>query len=1352
MEDSIGEPQRRKKISRFLYLLFSVIVIGSIILISRGTYISNALKQLILPELEDALHQKVIAKKIYINIFPFFIEAKNLKVFDENGKRILLAKRVKGYIEPVGLLRKQISIRRLVIKEPNISSDKEQINEAIESFNAYLKKKGKFPFKVKVKVVEIDNGFASLHDEDLKTSLDVNGLGSEVIFSKAPSLNASIKKFDIKKDGLPELTGDITTSLVFKKDGIDIKRLTIGSHGSVLRGSGFYSKGIGALKTEISLLIDSIKRILNLRQRGEGRISAAGEIRFEGIKPSDFAFRQWKDILIDLKLKGNFYIQTLMEMLKVKEKVEGLVDFHGEIKGNLSDISGVAKARLRNGNLFGVEIDALNCDISYKNGIMRFNNGDAELYNGNAKAEASITLPDVKPFILKIKFNSIDSKAAFKLIGWDPEIPIGKVEGELVTSGSSFSPDGWFVYNSQKSAVSSQQLKKLKDSGLRTPESRLLTENVLDRVRNIKGYYSLRGDVLSLSGLQISTSLSDLQAEGTINITKKNLNFKSMLSTKEVSDLILPYYNGLKGQGNLSGNITGTFDNPEISGKLEISTASIENYRASRITSLFSYNKNTLDVRELFIMSPEEEHMVKGRILFPEAKKLFDFSQPVYEMSANIKNADLRGVAQIFHKDLSVTGRMNADFRIGGKGKGIEIAGNAHATKATLYKVPLDSVSLTFLYLNKGLSLQKVVIKQGTSILTAEGKIASDERFSFRASSDKIMIKDLGFQYLPEGAFLSLRSEGQGTLKDPTIKLNAKVVGGSFRAKPIGNGIISGEVKNKNISLEASFFDEKVKLRGKGHLDNVFPWNADIDIQSGRYDAILSSIFKEIPEDLLLNLKGDIKMQGDRKNIRASAKISQLMFTLYGYSFSNDSEIKVQIDNRRLSFPAFSMRSGGTSLINFSGHAEIGREYDLQLKGRSSLTPFKILSSGVEHLTGEVDFDFSVIGQWDNPAIRGSLNISSASFGLKGNYPRITSISGYANIDGDKFVIKKLSGKIGGGDINISGLIYLKTFGIKRFSFESDLDNIAFSPSKDFNINFKGNLIYKGTPDAQSISGEIKIKSASYKERIEWKSWLLKTKTKEIPKAGISGIEETELNIGISGDENIYIDNNIARAPVTVDLVLRGTISHPVLFGRLESKEGIAYFRNNEFRIIHASAYFADPNRINPIMELAAETSIQGYHIKLNLDGQIEHFNLSLSSDPNLEEMDVLSLLTTGKVGKQLKGIESGIGAGEATSFLAGGLQDIFEERLKTIGGFERVQVGTYVSRVTGNVEPEVTVSKRLLSDRLYVTYSTPLGSAATEQQIFKLEYLLGRNISLVGVRDERGITGGDIKFRFEFK
>ncbi|HYA11354.1 MAG TPA: AsmA-like C-terminal region-containing protein, partial [Thermodesulfovibrionales bacterium] len=911
MKDSTGEQQRQKKTKRVLYLLFLTIVIGLVIFISRGPYVSNALKRLILPELEAALQQKVIAKKIYINIFPLFIEARDLKVFDEDGKRILLAKRVKGYIEPIGLLRKRISILRLVIKEPNLSSDRKHLDDIIKNVKAYLARETRLPFKVSINVVEVSEGYASLHDENSETSLDTEGLGGEVILGKNPRLNISIKKFNIRKSGFPELAGNILTSLVLKKDEIEIKRLTIGSYGSELQGSGLYSKGKGTLKTKIALLVDSVKHILSLKQRGEGKMSAEGEIKLEGLQSPGFGLGQWKDIFVDLKLKGDFYIQTLMEILKVKEKIEGLVDFQGEIKGKLSGISGVAKARLRNGNLFGVEIDSVRCDVSYQDGLMRFDHGDAELYNGNAKAEASINLPHVEPFTLNIQFASIDSRAAFKLIGWEPEIPAGKVEGELKTSGSKFNPDGWFVYEAQ-----SRELRA------KSKDYKLSAENALDRIRNIKSNYSMRGNILSLSGLQVRTSLTDLQAEGTIDITKKNLDFTCRLNTKDVSDLILPYYTGLKGQGNFSGGLKGTFDNPEISGKSDISNAFVQDYKVYRITSLFSYNKKLLNVQELLLMPPKEEHRLKGRILFPEAEKLFDVSKPIYEMNATVKNADLRGIIQIFSKDIpatAVTGSMNADLKIGGKDKNIEITGNTNIMKPIIYKIPLDSASMAFSYLNEELTFKKVIIKQGVSTLRAEGKISSDKRFSYHVSSDKILIKNLGLANVPEDASFSIQSEGQGTFRDPTIVLNAKVVGGVFKGRTIGNGTINGEIKNQNIFLKASLFDERIKLRGQGHLDDTLPWNAEIEIQPGRYDFILGSILRDMPEDLLLNLKGHVEMNGDMKNIRASADINNLTLSLLGYSFSTDSDIKVQIDNRKLSFPDFAVRSGGTSLIKVSG-------------------------------------------------------------------------------------------------------------------------------------------------------------------------------------------------------------------------------------------------------------------------------------------------------------------------------------------------------------------------------------------------------------------------------------------------
>ena len=75
-----------KKIRKISYLIVLGLLIGMAAMYLRGPHVSNALKKLILPELEMATGHKVIAQKIYINIYPLFIEAKEMKMFDDEGK------------------------------------------------------------------------------------------------------------------------------------------------------------------------------------------------------------------------------------------------------------------------------------------------------------------------------------------------------------------------------------------------------------------------------------------------------------------------------------------------------------------------------------------------------------------------------------------------------------------------------------------------------------------------------------------------------------------------------------------------------------------------------------------------------------------------------------------------------------------------------------------------------------------------------------------------------------------------------------------------------------------------------------------------------------------------------------------------------------------------------------------------------------------------------------------------------------------------------------------------------------------------------------------------------------------
>jgi len=296
-----------------------------------------------------------------------------------------------------------------------------------------------------------------------------------------------------------------------------------------------------------------------------------------------------------------------------------------------------------------------------------------------------------------------------------------------------------------------------------------------------------------------------------------------------------------------------------------------------------------------------------------------------------------------------------------------------------------------------------------------------------------------------------------------------------------------------------------------------------------------------------------------------------------------------------------------------------------------------------------------------------------------------------------------------------------------------------------------GDLFFDGDLEEQNLSGDVIIKKARYDKRIEWKTMLVDVgRGLYQKKTDVGWIGDTRINIRFHGTNDILFQNNLANMALDVDVFLRGTVNHPYLLGRIEARKGLVYFRKNDFKILHASADFVDPGRMNPVLDIQAETRVREYMIRLAVTGTAERAVVTFISDPALIDTDILGLLALGKKGTELKGKESGVGAGEAASFATGQFQDIFESRARSLTGLDRFQVDPYVGKSDTSV-PRVTVSKELVQNKLYVTYSSNVG-ASTPEQIFRIEYLLDRHFSVVGERNEMGNTGADFKYRFEFK
>jgi translocation and assembly module TamB len=314
------------------------------------------------------------------------------------------------------------------------------------------------------------------------------------------------------------------------------------------------------------------------------------------------------------------------------------------------------------------------------------------------------------------------------------------------------------------------------------------------------------------------------------------------------------------------------------------------------------------------------------------------------------------------------------------------------------------------------------------------------------------------------------------------------------------------------------------------------------------------------------------------------------------------------------------------------------------------------------------------------------------------------------------------------------------------------VQDVTATVSKDLVASFDGSLIYKGTREAQMIIGELNVRKARYTEKMDLPSLIMKARQRERPKAEMTKLEETGLNVRVL-EPHVVVNNNLVRASLNVDLLIKGTLGQPVPFGKVEARDGVIYFMGNEYALTKARIDFTDPRQINPYFDVSGETKVSSYSIRLALSGFVDRFNLSLTSTPALSESDIFSLLTVGYVGARPTQTDGGSSLAGAGTFLAGQLTSTMEERLKTVSGLDRIQVDSYTTR-TGTMEPRVSVAKRLWGDRIYVSYGTTLRSAAETGtiQVWKVEYILTKNVSLVGTRDELGGIGADLKFRFEFK
>ncbi len=892
-----------------------------------------------------------------------------------------------------------------------------------------------------------------------------------------------------------------------------------------------------------------------------------------------------------------------------------------------------------------------------------------------------------------------------------------------------------FAYRDKKLSIKGEKWKLTKED----------KKSVIDSIDGIFGY---RNGILDIKQLDARADDLSFRLDGRVD---PSTGFDILVNASS-SDKgrAISFFTGIPLEGNLSvtGRLSGPLASPRFDGTITTGIVRVRGVPLHDVNGRFDYANKKITVSAMNIQEQSSRYVFDGSVDFGA-------QSPVYAARLQVLRSDVVNIIALFYRQLPLKLAAVGELSFNGTVENYTGSGYLKLEAGSAYGESFTRGTITASLTTGKISFPQVVLYKEKGMVKATGWIGFDGTYSADLASRGVDLSKVDrLSALPLGGESKFELHASGSFSHPKAKASLSVDALSYRQILVGGLRAQAEIKDGQLVVNAGLSEERAELSFQWTLRKPYAWTVSAKVSADGIDPFLAVGNKGLTDRVKLVVDGAITAHGegmDLGSLYGKAVFERLSLVVGDYRIENESDAGFKINAGRLDATALNFTGPGTR-VALKGSATLFSDVDMTLTGTADLSLLRLMFREVEHAAGTADMKLSIQDDWDSPDVAGELLVQNGEIKVKDIPQRFTALNGKIAFTQGKIVTDSLTGEMGGGTLSISGWAQLAGFGLQEFSVKATAENVTVRYPEGLTSTLSGNLYYDGDASEQSLTGDIVIKRARYDKRIEWKSMLVDIGRGfyQKKKTDVGWIGDTQINVRFHGSDGIVFQNNLANMPLDVDVFLQGTVNLPQLVGRIEARKGMVYFRKNEFKILHASADFVDPGRMNPVLDIQAETQVREYLIRLSVTGTAERAVVTFVSEPSLIDTDILSLLALGKTGMELKGKESGVGVGEAASFASGQFQDIFERQSRSLTGLDRFQIDPYISRSDTSV-PRVTVGKELVKNKLYATYSSNVGASYSEQ-MFRIEYILNKHFSLIGARDDLGSNGADIKYRFEFK
>ena len=994
-------------------------------------------------------------------------------------------------------------------------------------------------------------------------------------------------------------------------------------------------------------------------------------------------------------------------------------------------VNGTASIAFNERNQSRINADFANLDLSK---IVALQGGRVIPFEGSTTGQADIT------------FNGTNVRSTSGAIKAD------------ITANAGDATRGTVPVNGRIEVTATNGLFNIDTARLNTPNSQLTAA----------GSFDLRGQDSNLDLALNSTDAAEI--ERLVRILGVSPDPEEQLDSLQV---------GVAGNLAFNGKLTGNLTDPTIDGKASLASLSLRGREVGSVSTDIFVSPAGTELRNGLLQESGGGGTVAFSVNAPTGGAN---NTSVNATLTNVNAGNLLAALPIALPERlrDFTGTTSGSVNLTGLPNASQGEINIASTSGTVAGQAFDSLRAKAVFSGTRIDFQEGDIKLGEGFVSARGYYdrASTE-FNFDLNGKSVPLP-LALAFLPANSAIPTF----GGLADFT----AKAIGefdrpSSYNINFSGSGrdVVINENSFGTVEFKGNTVGQVLNADLTAVLDgrpqvitatvNFGNDNMPFRVQTAFDNSPLAPFFALVPQLRGIPLSGvgtgTVEFGGDLSRVNdkgerefstagltGTARFTRLDLQIQDTPLSAAEPVVIAFSPSEINFQSARFSGGGSNLTVSGVYAlsESGVN-SVAVDGRINLA----LLNAVPQVTASDTFfggyatvAVRVSGPKSNTRLTGTATMENAAVAAFIGSSRLTfdRLKGRILFASNQAQIETAEGYLGGGKFTATGgVLFRDNLQVDSFRVAIDGTNITVPLPEDFATTGDARLEFSGRRQNENlrvqIAGNIRARRSTYTRDIELAN-IVGGRSAGSISSGPSSLLAPRFDLTIEGRDALVVRNNIADLTASVSLRLTGTTENPQISGRITANSGLLFFRRDRYDIQRLVLEFPPETAIEPVINLQAESTIQGYQVFVNLSGPLtetESLVASVRSSPALPSQDVLSLITTGNLSNTEAGLPSfaQTGINTAAEVLTDSIiNEPVRKATDKLFGLNVFEIDPIISGERLNPSARLTVGRQI-NNNLRVTYATNLSQ--DQNQVLALEYRVSNKLSVVAQYEQRSLS-----------